>query len=130
MKRLQIVRGLLCAIFLFSATHTRAAAPAAPDYVNVSWLDNVDQFLVRWFPVAGATGYNVYRYDTNTSGSTAVATNLSFDPWNVLSFRHSASSDSSPGTYSVTAVNSNGESAGTSTSVTPGNGPEHLHLPV
>src|SRR5688572_1540183 len=107
MKRLHFFLGTILATFLVSITG-RAAPPAAPDYVNVSWLDNVDQFLVRWFPVAGATSYNVYRYDTNTSAWAAVATNLAFDPWNVMQFRESGSQDSGLTTYSVTAVNGDG----------------------
>jgi hypothetical protein len=122
MKQLHLFPGILCALFLASTTPTRAAAPAAPQYVNVSWLDNQNQFLVRWFSVTDATSYNVYRYDTNTSAWTAVATNLSFESWNVPSFRHSASPESGEGIYSVTAVNGDGESSSTSASVVPGSG--------
>ena len=109
-------------VALVAITVTDAYDGAAPEFVKVAWIDNQSEFLVRWRPVEGATGYNVYRYDTNASVWVQVATNLMFEPWNVLSFREYSYNGAAvgPTTYAVTAVTDDGESVKVSGSVTPG----------
>lgn len=50
-----------------------------------------------------------------------VGQDLTFDPWNVLSFRQ-ASPGAGPTTFAVTAVNADGEGPTTAASVVPGPG--------
>src|SRR5436190_12220951 len=107
---------------LFCATQARAAAPTAPDFINVAWLRYSDEFLVRWHPVPDATGYNVYRYDSNSAAWMQIITNYSTPPWNVLSLREPSGADPGPATYAVSALNADGEGPITSASVVPGPG--------
>jgi large repetitive protein len=120
MKRLHVFPGILCALLLFSAAHTRAAAPAAPDYVKVAWIENLEHFLVRWAPVSDATNYNVYRYDTNSATWTHIASNLTV--LNVPMFRDPTVPNPGPVIYAVTAVNADGEGPATTASLTPAAG--------
>ena len=123
MTRLHLLLGTLCASLLFPATVVSANGQLpVPDYVKVAWIKYKDEFLVRWLPVPGATGYNVYRYHTNTANWVQVALNVNVPPWNVLSFREPSGADPGPVTYAVSALNADGESAITSASVVPGLG--------
>src|SRR5262245_6588927 len=94
-----------------------AAAPAAPELVKISWIDNRAEFLVRWSPVPNATAYNGFRYDTNASVWVQIATNLIVG--HVPMLRDPAQPNPGTISYSVSAVNADGESAATSASLTP-----------
>lgn len=119
MKRLHFFLGILCATLLFPITCASAATPVAPEYVKLAWIDNTGEYLVRWLPVEGATGYNVYYYEPTPATWSRVATNRTFNPWSVLSFRHAHPGGGSA-TYAVSAVNADGEGPATSVSFEPG----------
>lgn len=117
MKRLSLCLGVLFA-GLFVTNLASAAVPAAPEYLKVAWIENQSEFLIRWLPVADASSYHVYRYDTNALAWVQIATNL-VTALRVPMFRDATVAQPGPVTYAVSAVNAEGEGLAAVGSLTP-----------
>src|SRR5262245_27329309 len=89
--------GFICCFALM----TEAAVPLAPENLQPSWL--FGEIMLTWNDVPNAAGYNVYRYDGPNAVWVRVAADLTVPRYREMNVNE-------PATYSVTAVNGDGES--------------------
>jgi hypothetical protein len=92
---------LITSIFLWFTVNASAAAPTTPENLQPAWL--FGEMMLTWNEVPGATSYNVYRYDPTNSVWVVAATGLTAPRYR--------EANSEPTSYTVTAVNADGESA-------------------
>src|SRR5436190_2112229 len=95
---------LIAAVCLLQAAKGLAAAPETPQNLQPAWL--FGEIMLRWDEMPGATSYNVYRFDP-TNNVWLIATNgLTSPRYREYTWE--------PATYTVAAVNADGESAAAS----------------
>jgi hypothetical protein len=79
-----------------------AAVPGTPENLQPAWL--FGEIMLTWDEVPEAAGYNVYRYDSANAVWIQTAASLMVPRYREMNVFE-------PTTYSVTAVNADGESA-------------------
>ena len=91
--------GLFCLFALL--TSATAALPLPPQNFQYAWLSW--EVMLTWDEVPGATSYNVYRYDATNTTWAPIATGVTVP-------RYRDSGIYEPQSYTVKAVNADGES--------------------
>ncbi len=109
--------GKLASVLLLSTLLAQAAPPNPPANLRSSWVDTVSSVLT-WDSATDANSFNIYRYDSTNQNWSLIASQIA-----VPFFRETPTPES-PVNYAVTAVNVDGESSPSTTSVEPGGWPD------
>src|SRR5688500_12838824 len=88
-------------LLIFMIGNAQAAVPAPPQNLQPAWL--FGEVMLTWNEVPEATSYTVHRYDANSAAWAPIATGLTLP-------RYRDEGVYDPQSYTVTAVNAEGES--------------------